>query len=116
MTPKLRVLIYEKGSPRYSLFKQLGERYASETVRAIDTEALSKRLKLTPNQYFVIAFHEASWEILKLLHQEEILPRPTDLVQQKSQLHQSFKLVSILKGESSITLMRQFQDLLLKRK
>lgn len=116
MTPKLRVLIYEKGSPRYNLFKQLGERYASESGRAIDTEALSKRLKLTPDHSFVIAFHEASWEILKLLHQEEILLIPPVLVQQKSQLHQSFKLVSILKGESSVTLMRQFQDFLLKRK
>ncbi|MDH5405059.1 MAG: hypothetical protein OEX80_00775 [Candidatus Aminicenantes bacterium] len=113
---KLRVLTYEKGSPRYNLFKQLGEQYASEIGKAIDTEALSTRLKLTTDQSFVIAFHEASWEILKLLHQEEILPRPPVLVQQKAQLDQSYKLVSTLKGESSATLMMQFQDLLSKRK
>ncbi|MFB0518041.1 MAG: hypothetical protein ACETWC_02030 [Acidobacteriota bacterium] len=113
---KLRVLTYEKGSPRYNLFKRLGEQYASEIGKAIDIEALSTRLKLTTDQCFVIAFHEASWEILKLLHQEEILPRPPVLVQQKAQLDQSYKLVSILKGESSATLMRQFQELLLKRK
>ena len=113
---RLRVLTYEKGSPRYNLFKQLGEQYASEIGKAIDTEALSTRLKLTTDQCFVIAFHEASWEVLKLLHQKEILPRPPVLVQQKAQLDQSYKLVSILKGESSATLMRQFQELLLKRK
>ena len=113
---RLRVIIYEKGSPRYNLFKQLGEQYASEIATAIDTEALSKRLKLSTDQSFVIAFHEASWEVLKLLHQKEILPRPPVLVQQKAQLDQSYKLVSILKGESSATLMRQFQELLLKRR
>lgn len=113
---KLRVLIYEKGSPRYNLFKQLGEQYASEIGKAIDTEALSTKLKLTTEQSFVIAFHEVSWEILRLLHQEEILPRPPVLVQQKAQLNQSYTLVSILKGESSVTLMKQFQELLLKRK
>ncbi|TKJ32872.1 hypothetical protein CEE39_04810 [bacterium (candidate division B38) B3_B38] len=113
---RLRVLTYEKGSLRYNLFKQLGERYASEIERAIDAEALSKRLKLTTDQSFVIAFHEASWEILKLLHQEKILLRPPILVEQKDRLDQSYKLVSILKGESFATMMMQFQDLFLKRK